>query len=114
MSKSMKDSWKDTGSDLGHAFKGLGKNIIRSGKTGVDKACGWAEEDDYSAPVQQPYNQPPQPQYHAPFQGQQQNNVPQYQPPRPVQQSPQQPSHQYQPPKPAQPNYNYDPNNNNK
>ena len=47
---SLKESWKETGSDLGNAFKGLGKNIVRSVKTGVDKATDWAEGDDKEKP----------------------------------------------------------------
>lgn len=39
-------SWKETGSGLGHAFKGLGKTLINTGKKGVDKAVTWAEKDD--------------------------------------------------------------------
>ena len=35
---SLRDDWKKTGSDLGHAFAGLGKNIGRSAKDGVDYA----------------------------------------------------------------------------
>ncbi len=43
---STKEDWKETGRDIGHAFKGLGKTILRTAKTGVDKATSWAEEDD--------------------------------------------------------------------
>ena len=41
----LKENWKKTGQDLGNAFSGLGKNIIRSAKTGVDKAVDWADVD---------------------------------------------------------------------
>ncbi len=43
-----KQDWKETGRDLGHAFKGLGKTLIRTAKTGVDKVSDWAEikQDD--------------------------------------------------------------------
>ena len=34
----LKNSWKNTGTGLGHAFRDLGKTIIVSGKEGVDKA----------------------------------------------------------------------------
>lgn len=60
MSDSMKESWKETGSGLGHAFEGLGKTILKTGKKGVDKAVDWAESDSYPA---QSYNQPPQQPY---------------------------------------------------
>lgn len=43
---SLKSSWKDTGKDLGHAFSGLGKTIIKSAKHVVNKADDWAEGDD--------------------------------------------------------------------
>lgn len=43
---SLKDDWKETGKDLGGAFKQLGKSIIKSGATVVDKANDWAERDD--------------------------------------------------------------------
>ena len=40
----LKEEWKDTGKGLGKAFKGLGKNIVRSVKTGVDKIDETDEE----------------------------------------------------------------------
>ena len=43
---SLKDDWKETGKDMGGAFKQLGKSIIKSGATVVDKANDWAERDD--------------------------------------------------------------------
>lgn len=43
---STKEDWKETGKGLGHAFKGLGKTILRTAKTGVDKATSWAEDDN--------------------------------------------------------------------
>lgn len=129
MYKSMKDSWKETGTGLGRAFKGLGKTLINTGKTGVDKAVDWAERDDtqpqpispeynqvlygqqnqpnaqqYRPQQQQPY-QPVQPQYQPPQQPQYQQPAPQYQPPQ--QPKYQQPAPQYQPPQPQyqQPQY---------
>ncbi len=42
----LKDDWKETGKDLGHAFKNLGKTIIRSASKGIDAAEKWAAEDD--------------------------------------------------------------------
>lgn len=41
-----KQDWKETGRDLGHAFKGLGKTLIRTAKTGVDKVNDWADNKD--------------------------------------------------------------------
>lgn len=53
---SQRDDWKDTGKSLGGAFKGLGKSIVRTAKTGVDKAADWAEgkpaDDPAAAPEQ--------------------------------------------------------------
>ena len=43
---STKDDWKQTGKELGHAFKGLGKTILKTAKAGADKAVEWAERDD--------------------------------------------------------------------
>ena len=42
----LKKSWKNTGLGVTHALKGLGKTIINSGKTGVDKAVEWAGRED--------------------------------------------------------------------
>ena len=46
---SLKEDWKETGKGLGDAFAGLGKNLLRSGKTGVDKAADWAEDKENEA-----------------------------------------------------------------
>ena len=43
---SLKDDWKETGKDLGGAFKQLGKSIVKSGAVVVNKANDWAERDD--------------------------------------------------------------------
>ena len=34
----LKDEWKETGRNLGTAFKGLGKNVGRSVKSGLDSS----------------------------------------------------------------------------
>ena len=49
----LRDEWKETGKGLGHAFRDLGKSIVRSVKTGVDKADDWAtgEEKSKGAPA---------------------------------------------------------------
>ena len=41
-----KKEWKETGKEMGDAFSSLGKNIIRSTKTSVDKATDWAEDKE--------------------------------------------------------------------
>lgn len=43
---SLKDEWKTTGSDLGHAFKALGKALIKTASTAAKKADEWASGDD--------------------------------------------------------------------
>lgn len=47
----LKDSWKETGVGLGHAFKNLGKSIVKSVKVAVTKADEWANKDDDEAPI---------------------------------------------------------------
>lgn len=46
-----KERWKETGRELGGAFQGLAKTLIRSASYGIDKAEEWAEQDD-NAPKQ--------------------------------------------------------------
>ena len=41
-----KQDWKNTGKGFANAFKGLGKTLVKTVKTGVDKADAWAEKDD--------------------------------------------------------------------
>ena len=41
----LRDEWKQTGKDLGHAFEGLGKTVVRTLRVGVDKADEWANND---------------------------------------------------------------------
>jgi len=43
---SLKDSWKATGTGLGHAFRDLGKTIVKSASTAVNKADKWANGDE--------------------------------------------------------------------
>lgn len=46
MGKDLKDSWKETGKGLGHAFRDLGKALIKTGATAVKKADEWANKED--------------------------------------------------------------------
>ena len=48
-----KEEWKNTGKELGGAFTGLAKSLIRSAKTGIDKVEDWAEEDTNQQPQQE-------------------------------------------------------------
>lgn len=52
MPKCLRDTWKDTGVGLGHAFRDLGKAIIKSGATAVKKADDWANSEE--EPEQKP------------------------------------------------------------
>ena len=47
-----KEEWKNTGKELGGAFQGLAKSLIRTAKQGVDAAEEWAERDE-NEPQQQ-------------------------------------------------------------
>ena len=44
---SLKDNWKQTGVGLGHAFRDLGKSVVKSVATGVKKADQWANKEDH-------------------------------------------------------------------
>lgn len=47
-----KQEWKNSGTELGHAFKSFGKTFVRSAKTTGEKIADWA--DDKPAEEQQP------------------------------------------------------------
>lgn len=36
-------SWRKTGKELGSAFAGLGKTLVKTAETGADKAADWAD-----------------------------------------------------------------------
>lgn len=44
---SLRDTWKKTGTELGHAFRDLGKTLVKTVKTGAEKADNWANREDY-------------------------------------------------------------------
>ena len=46
MAKDLKDSWKETGVGLGHAFRDLGKTLIKTGTKAVKKVDEWANRED--------------------------------------------------------------------
>ena len=46
MAKDLKDSWKETGVGLGHAFRDLGKTLIKTGAKAVKKADDWAHREE--------------------------------------------------------------------
>ncbi len=43
---SLRDTWKKTGTDMGHAFRDLGRTLIKTAKVGAEKADRWANSDD--------------------------------------------------------------------
>ncbi len=47
MAKDLKDSWKETGAALGHAFRDLAKTLIKTGSRAVKKVDEWANREDY-------------------------------------------------------------------
>lgn len=46
MADDLRGKWKETGVGLGHAFRDLGKTIIKSGATAVQKADDWANGEE--------------------------------------------------------------------
>ena len=46
MAKDLKDSWKETGVGLGHAFRDLGKTLIKTGTKAVKKVDEWATREE--------------------------------------------------------------------
>ncbi len=38
-----KQEWKESGTELGHAFKNFGKTFVRSAQTTTDKVVDWAD-----------------------------------------------------------------------
>ncbi len=42
----LKNEWKETGKGLGHAFRDLGKAVVKTVKVGIDKADAWASGDE--------------------------------------------------------------------
>ena len=45
-----REEWKNTGEELGGAFKNLAKSLIRTGKAGAEKVGDWADsqKDEYA------------------------------------------------------------------
>lgn len=53
MANDLKGAWKETGVGLGHAFRDLGKTLIKTGATAMKKADEWANRED-TAPAAEP------------------------------------------------------------
>lgn len=47
----LKNTWKKTGKDLGHAFRDLGKAIVHTAAVGAKKADAWADPDAQEADI---------------------------------------------------------------
>ena len=60
MAKGLKDSWKETGVGLGHAFRDLGKTLVKTGAKAVKKADEWANREDCQK--EQPQQAPESPE----------------------------------------------------
>lgn len=43
---SLRDTWKQTGVGLGHAFRDLGKTMVKTVAVGAKKADEWANGED--------------------------------------------------------------------
>lgn len=39
-------SWRKAGKELGHAFTGLGKTLVKTAETGADKVSDWADGEE--------------------------------------------------------------------
>ena len=46
MADDLKGSWKETGVGLGHAFRDLGKTLIKTGANAMKKADNWANGEE--------------------------------------------------------------------
>ena len=46
VAKDLKQSWKETGVGLGHAFRDLGKTLIKTGAGAVKKLDNWANREE--------------------------------------------------------------------
>ena len=53
MIMSLKDNWKATGSGLGHAFKDLGKTLVKTASTAANKVDKWANGDEQAEEVKE-------------------------------------------------------------
>ena len=51
MADDLRGKWKEIGVGLGHAFRDLGKTIIKSGATAVQKADDWANGEEIVAVI---------------------------------------------------------------
>lgn len=61
----LKESWKKTGTEFGHAFKDLGKAFAHTAKTTIKKVDNWANKEEEEKPqatiVEEGNTEKPQP-----------------------------------------------------
>ena len=48
--KDLRGSWKETGIGLGHAFRDLGKTLLKTGANAVKKVDEWANSEGETEP----------------------------------------------------------------
>lgn len=48
MANDLRGTWKETGTSLGHAFRDLGKTLIKTGVTAAKKVDKWVNTEDNS------------------------------------------------------------------
>lgn len=46
----LKDSWKKTGTEFGHAFRDFGKAMTQTAKTTIRKVDEWANKEEEEKP----------------------------------------------------------------
>ena len=54
MAKDLRGTWKDTGVGLGHAFRDLGKTLVKTGATAAKKVDKWANGEEQPEQAEQP------------------------------------------------------------
>lgn len=53
MANDLRSKWKKTGKELGHAFKDLGKTLVKTGAVAVKKVDAWANSEDVPAEAEE-------------------------------------------------------------
>lgn len=53
MADDLKGTWKETGVGLGHAFRDLGKTLIKTGANAMKKADNWANNEEEGATAEE-------------------------------------------------------------
>ena len=50
--KNTGSSWKETGKGIGHAFRDLGKSLVKTASTASKKVDDWANGEDEAPPAE--------------------------------------------------------------